>query len=635
MRAGLTRRFAVAATLGLLVIGLSVAGLVVALRAIDEAEAASHRADRASIQVAVAVRLVVDLETGSRGLALTGDEAFLAPWRAAREALPGVRARLRREVEGGEARRALEGFERRLDEYEQAWTVPLVDLLRADRQAGLERIASGGGKARVDEIRSSAEDLSALLLRRADERDEATERAIAVAVAVALAGAVASGALLVLAVLALRRRVTRPLEDVARAAERIAAGDADARAATDGKDEIGALQRAFNTMADTLQERQAALLAARHAAEQQAAVNAAVLETSPDALGLFDEEGRAILVNRTLERFVSEITGEPARIGERMPTAADIGRAIERHVVDPEAYRRDLAGVLAAPGRPHRHTYQVARDDRTFLRLTAPVRAADGSTIGLLVVTRDITAERSAERAKDDLMAAVSHELRTPLASILGFAELLETRELDSAVQRRYAGTIHREARRLTALVDDLIDLRLVEQGRLALAPEPVDVAELLREQVELFARRSERHSFAVDAPDEPLVVTVDRLRLGQILGNLLSNAVKYSPDGGAIRASAEDRATHVRIAVADEGLGIPAADQARLFQRFFRGDRPAIRHIGGSGIGLALSRHLAEALGGAIGFTSIEGQGSTFWVDLPLVEASRTAGAGTGASAR
>ena len=82
---------------------------------------------------------------------------------------------------------------------------------------------------------------------------------------------------------------------------------------------------------------------------------------------------------------------------------------------------------------------------------------------------RDMTAERAAERAKDDLMAAVSHELRTPLASILGFAELLETRQLDDAVQRRYAGTIHQEARRLTALVDDLIDLRLVEEGRLAL----------------------------------------------------------------------------------------------------------------------------------------------------------------------
>jgi signal transduction histidine kinase len=263
--------------------------------------------------------------------------------------------------------------------------------------------------------------------------------------------------------------------------------------------------------------------------------------------------------------------------------------------------------------------FTVVETQRAYQRFVRPISRADGSIIGTVRLLRDVTAERAAERAKDDLMAAVSHELRTPLASILGFAELLETRELDGAVQRRYATTIHQEARRLTALVDDLIDLRLVEQGRLALALEPGDVAGLLREQVELFARRAERHEIEVDAPATPLVTNVDRLRLGQIVGNLLSNAIKYSPEGGRIRASAERRDGHIRVTIADEGLGIPVSQQQRLFQRFFRADRPSIRHIGGSGIGLALTRELTHALGGDISFSSVEGQGSTFHVDLPL----------------
>ena len=211
-------------------------------------------------------------------------------------------------------------------------------------------------------------------------------------------------------------------------------------------------------------------------------------------------------------------------------TADDWSERVAARMEDPERFLREIRELREDPTSHPMVEFRVAATDATYQRFVRPISGPDGEVIGTVRLLRDMTAERAAERAKDDLMAAVSHELRTPLASILGFAELLETRQLDDAVQRRYAGTIHQEARRLTALVDDLIDLRLVEEGRLALTTEPVDVGELVREQAALFARRADHHSIDVDVADGPLVARGDRLRLAQVFSNLLSNAIKYSP---------------------------------------------------------------------------------------------------------
>jgi signal transduction histidine kinase len=224
---------------------------------------------------------------------------------------------------------------------------------------------------------------------------------------------------------------------------------------------------------------------------------------------------------------------------------------------------------------------------------------------------------RESERLKAELISIVSHELRTPLASVLGFTSLLLQRDFDDAERRRYLGIIDAQSRRLAELLNDFLDAQRVEEGRLEMSFEPLDLASLLREQAQLFAGQSDAHQIRLDLDNEPFLIVGDRDRLGQVLANLLSNAIKYSPDGGVVELVGERENGVVRVQVRDEGRGIPRAEQPRIFTKFFRGDAGA-SGIGGTGLGLALAREIVEAHGGHIGFKSEAGAGSTFWFEVP-----------------
>ena len=224
---------------------------------------------------------------------------------------------------------------------------------------------------------------------------------------------------------------------------------------------------------------------------------------------------------------------------------------------------------------------------------------------------------RASERAKSELVSIVSHEVRTPLASVLGFTSLLLNREVDDETRRRYLEIIDAQGRRLSALLDDFLDVQRLEEGRLELGSERVDMAALLAEQVQLFEAQSEAHRLELRLTETPLAVHGDSNRLAQVVGNLLSNAIKYSPEGGVVHVRGERANSSVRVVVEDEGLGIPSAQQARIFTKFYRGEA-ATSGIAGSGLGLAFARAVVEAHGGRIGFTSAEGEGSTFFLELP-----------------
>jgi signal transduction histidine kinase len=224
---------------------------------------------------------------------------------------------------------------------------------------------------------------------------------------------------------------------------------------------------------------------------------------------------------------------------------------------------------------------------------------------------------RESERLKSDLVNTVSHELRTPLSGVLGFTKLLLTRDFDPETRRHYLGIVDAQARRLSELIDDFLDVRRIEEGRFERARELLDVGTLLREEAQLYSAQSRRHQLALELPRAPLPVLGNPDRLRQVIGNLLSNAFKYSPQGGVVELAAQFDGDAVRVEVRDTGIGIPAHQQPQIFTKFFRGD-VAASGITGTGLGLAVSRDIVEAHGGRIGFTSEEGEGTTFFVELP-----------------
>jgi signal transduction histidine kinase len=224
---------------------------------------------------------------------------------------------------------------------------------------------------------------------------------------------------------------------------------------------------------------------------------------------------------------------------------------------------------------------------------------------------------RESEHAKSELVSIVAHELRTPLASVLGFTSVLLQREVTEDQRREYLVIIQAQARRLAALVNDFLDVQHLEEGRLSIARDLVDVGSVIREQTELFAGQSPNHLLDVSLPQGPLPVRGDSNRLAQVVANLLSNAIKYSPDGGVVRVSGTRTDHVIRVSIQDEGIGIPPELQPEIFGKFVRGHATA-NGIEGSGLGLAISRSLVEAHGGRIDFKSTKGGGSTFWFEIP-----------------
>ncbi|MEA2268047.1 MAG: hypothetical protein QOC64_657 [Solirubrobacteraceae bacterium] len=352
-------------------------------------------------------------------------------------------------------------------------------------------------------------------------------------------------------------------------------------------------------------------------AQHLADINRAVLDTVRDGITMSDGDGEIVLANAPAAKLVEDLLGLPIERARELDPIDVAAR-----LADPEGFLAASAAIAADPDEPTFDELEIADSGRVFERYTAPVRGAAGERLGRTTVVREVTAERQAERLKNELMATVSHELRTPLASIVGFTELMLLRDDGPEVRRAHLETVAGEARRLSELIDDFLDLqRIAERGRLPLERRPIDLRPIVADQARVFTAQSEAHTLDVRLPDDPLVAEADPERLKQVLANLLSNAIKYSPDGGRIGVEAWRRDGVVGVAVVDPGFGIPPAEQPRVFDRFFRAPGATERAIGGTGLGLALVREIVEAHDGHIDFDSVEGKGSRFWFELPAAE--------------
>jgi signal transduction histidine kinase len=259
---------------------------------------------------------------------------------------------------------------------------------------------------------------------------------------------------------------------------------------------------------------------------------------------------------------------------------------------------------------------------RSFVGYTAPVRGEAGP-IGRIWTLREMTQERELDRLKDEFVATVSHELRTPLTSLMGFLEMVRDGEAGELTpeQDRFLAIVYRSSERLQRLVGDLLFVARLDAGGLQLRLEDgVSLEAVVSEAVESASANARSHDVVLELErDGEVAVRGDRERLGQLVGNLLSNAVKFTPAGGSVTARVFAERGRGVVEVEDTGIGIPKAEQERLFERFFRSSTATDHAIPGTGLGLAITRAIAEAHGGQITFTSEPGVGTCFRVTLPL----------------
>jgi signal transduction histidine kinase len=248
------------------------------------------------------------------------------------------------------------------------------------------------------------------------------------------------------------------------------------------------------------------------------------------------------------------------------------------------------------------------------------VRDANHHPVYFLSQMLDITERRRAEKLKDEFFALVSHELRTPLTSMVGYLELLSHDAGDEAERQRCVEVSLRNTRRLNRLVDDLLFMAQLESGALPLKIGEVDLADIVSEAVEAATPRAKERGLELKVTRDPeLECWGDRDRLAQAIDNLISNALKFTPPGGTIAVHAGRNNGRIRLEVSDTGLGIPAGEQAKLFQRFFRGETASAEAIPGIGLGLTITKAIVEGHGGQISVDSEEGRGTSFCINLPV----------------
>jgi signal transduction histidine kinase len=286
-------------------------------------------------------------------------------------------------------------------------------------------------------------------------------------------------------------------------------------------------------------------------------------------------------------------------------------------------------GWLATIGRP-----PVAEGPSATRRITVPVEVAGRElwlsfsgvelSEGAVYAFRDETGDHRLEELRRDFIATVSHELRTPLAAVYGALKTLRRQgsSLTEELRDQMLSIAENQSDRLAELIDDVLTVTGLESGGLELRTAAVNVAVLVRDTIATARVGLPRgHSIELAAPDGLAPVAADPSKLRQVLGNLLENAVKYSPDGGVIGVRLEQLVGCVRISVQDEGLGIPASEHERIFEKFYRLDPNQLRGVGGTGLGLYICRELVSRMRGRIWVDSHEGSGSSFVCELPLAE--------------
>jgi len=359
------------------------------------------------------------------------------------------------------------------------------------------------------------------------------------------------------------------------------------------------------------------------------------VDSVQDAFALFDEQDRVVMMNSNARQLL----GANVDLGVVGVTFQDLlDRALDNAMFD---FSNETRGMLRerwlAYHKAPSGTLEVRTGTGRFLRVTERKTVEQGTVAVIADVTEDVQHEEdllharesaeAASAAKSEFLSSMSHELRTPLNAILGFAQLLERDRKQPLSERQLErlGHVLRGGEHLLRLIDDVLDLSRIEAGRISISAEPVDVREVLQEvlhTLEPMAARAQIELALAPVPATTPRVVADRTRLAQILMNFGSNAIKYGKSGGHARFETEHHGSLLRIAVIDDGIGIPDDKRMRVFEPFQRAGQET-GPIEGTGIGLTISKRLAELMKGTVNFESRQGDGSKFWIDIPVLRAA------------
>lgn len=399
--------------------------------------------------------------------------------------------------------------------------------------------------------------------------------------------------------------LTRPLEQITKVAKRIKNMDYTARVKVRKQDEIGELGTAINAMADSLQVQMTRI-------KQNESQLESVLANMINGVVMIDAKGQILLMNRRAE----EVLGFSAK------------ELVGRHFAEAKQ-QYELAQIIQEALDTRKHlreeiTFYFPEERLLELNLVPISQSGPGEFGGVLLVLQDVSAIRRLERMRSEFVANVSHELKTPIAAVKGFAEtLLGGAVKDEETTRSFLQIIFDESERLNRLIGDILELSKIESRRVPLYFSPVELEGFMAKTFTLLESEAQRRGIQLIRQTESgLYVEADEDRLRQIVVNLLSNGINYTPEGGrvtvAIHASDQD---HIRITISDTGIGIPKKDLPRIFERFYRVDKARSRSSGGTGLGLSIVKHLVELHKGTLSVNSTVGVGTTFTIELPILQ--------------
>jgi two-component system phosphate regulon sensor histidine kinase PhoR len=410
-----------------------------------------------------------------------------------------------------------------------------------------------------------------------------------------------------IASLLISRSFSRRVERLQEFSHRVAEGNFQPLLADPGGD-------ALDKLAVSLNETSARLDLTIRTLMDERNLSAAIFGSMVEGVAVVDATDRLVFSNRGF----AEILG--------LDAAPRIGSSLVEAVRQPElieAVRRVRRGEPAVSTEIVTGTLR----QRFFAATANAVRGGDKA--GAVLVLHDITDLRKLERVRRDFVANVSHEFRTPLTAIQGFAETLLAGAMDDPQNRlRFLEIILDHSRRLARLTEDLLMLSKMDADRLDLEIHRLSVSQFVESCVETTKRTAAEKDIriSVNLQDTVPDIAADRRRLSEVLQNLLDNAIQYTPSGGQITVGASARNGQVTFTVSDTGIGIPRADQPRIFERFYRVDVARSREVGGTGLGLSIAKHLVEAHGGRIWVESEVGQGSQFRFTVPVFDEERAA---------